>query len=298
MRLVTLAAAMVLAALPSALTAVVPTRDVDSDSSGQITFAAAPSESEQTHDSGAADDFARVKLTLGVMSRCPDAVLVETLFDRVLERKTSSGLGDNAPETVAGLVDLRLDYIASKNSSALYDATCKHGDIECRGNIQQLCAADLWEIPSSSRGDRKSQTEPDASGDVNVSLKGNQAWEDWWNNSGTSLQFVQCLNYGELSRIGTDNAASACAKVVGHSWDAREQHCVDGKRGRKLLRKSVKRTRKHEVQKSATVLINDEVICVHDGSWQSCPGGHEISDFVKQIEAEWKRINPEKKHAE
>jgi hypothetical protein len=69
----------------------------------------------------------------------------------------------------------------SKNSSALYDATCKHGDIECRGNIQQLCAADLWEIPSSSRGDRKSQTEPDASGDVNVSLKGNQAWEDWWN---------------------------------------------------------------------------------------------------------------------
>lgn len=112
MRLVTLAAAMVFAALPSALTAVVPTRDVDSDSSGQITFAAAPSESEQTRDSGAADDFARVKLTLGVMSRCPDAVLVETLFDRVLERKTSSGLGDNAPETVAGLVDLRLDYIA------------------------------------------------------------------------------------------------------------------------------------------------------------------------------------------
>ncbi|KWU41379.1 actin-related protein ARPC3, partial [Rhodotorula sp. JG-1b] len=139
-----------------------------------------------------------------------------------------------------------------KNSSALYDATCKHGDIECRGNIQQL----------------------------------------------SSLQFVQCLNYGELSRIGTDNAASACAKVVGHNWDAREQHCVDGKRGRKLLRKSVKRTHKHEVQKSATVLINDEVICVHDGSWQSCPGGHEIGDFVRQIEAEWKRINPEKKHAE
>lgn len=113
MRLVTLAAAMGLAALPLALTAAVPTRDTDSTSSGQIMFAAADeSASEQIPHPADANDFARVKLTLGVMSRCPDAVLVETLFDRVLERKTSSGLGDNAPETVAGLVDLRLDYIA------------------------------------------------------------------------------------------------------------------------------------------------------------------------------------------
>lgn len=115
MRIVTLAAAMGLAALPSALTAAVPTRDADSaSSSGQITFAAADASEHQTPRLAADDDddFARVKLTLGVMSRCPDAVLVETLFDRVLERKTSTGLGDNAPETVAGLVDLRLDYIA------------------------------------------------------------------------------------------------------------------------------------------------------------------------------------------
>ena len=113
MRLVTLAAAMGLAALPSALTAAVPTRDAEATASGQITFAAADeSASEQIPHSADANDFARVKLTLGVMSRCPDAVLVETLFDRVLERKTSSGLGDNVPGTVAGLVDLRLDYIA------------------------------------------------------------------------------------------------------------------------------------------------------------------------------------------
>lgn len=115
MRLVTLAAAVgLLAALPSALTAAVPSRDGDSVPSDQLLFTA-PSETEQIPLPAAAnndDDFARVKLTLGVMSRCPDAVLVETLFDRVLERKTSSGLGDNAPETVAGLVDLRLDYIA------------------------------------------------------------------------------------------------------------------------------------------------------------------------------------------
>lgn len=77
---------------------------------------------------------------------------------------------------------LTLSRAGSKNSSALYDATCKHGDIECRGNIQQLCAADLWETPSSGHGgNRKHQAGPDASGDVNVSLKGNQAWEDWWN---------------------------------------------------------------------------------------------------------------------
>ncbi|GAA5979811.1 hypothetical protein JCM10908_003054 [Rhodotorula pacifica] len=239
------------------------------------------------------DSYTKVPLTLGVMSRCPDAILVETLFDRVLERKTSLSLlgdgamrrEDDAPGTVAGLVDLRLEYIANKNTSALYDVTCKHGDIECRGNIQQLCAADLWRAHSSRTAEAM---EEQKAGEVEVSLKGNQAWEDWWN-------FVQCLNYGEVSRIGTDDAASACAKVVGHSWDARERHCVDGKRGKKLLRKSVKRTRKLEVQKSATVLLNDKVICIHDGSWQSCPGGHEISDFVRQIENEWKRLNPEKK---
>lgn len=64
----------------------------------------------------------RVRLTLGVMSRCPDAVLVEALFDRVLERKTSlggtgegagaeGGEGQGEMGTVAGLVDLRLEYI-------------------------------------------------------------------------------------------------------------------------------------------------------------------------------------------
>ncbi|GAA5873552.1 hypothetical protein JCM3774_000048 [Rhodotorula dairenensis] len=282
-----------LTVVPSVLTAVVPFRDASS-SSGQVILDAVPGDYENT-DRTAPDDFAKVKLRLGVMSRCPDAVLVETWFDRVLEHRTSTALGDGAPGTVAGLVDLRLDYIASKNSSALYDATCKHGDIECRGNIQQLCAAELWTAPPSrTRSSSHSPSEGEmggqdaADGEVKVSLKGNQGWEDWWN-------FVQCLNYGELSRIGTDEAASACAKVVGHNWDARERHCVEGKRGRELLRKSVHRTRKHEVEKSATVLINDKVVCVHDGSWQSCPGGHEVGDFVKQIETEWRRINPDRK---
>lgn len=62
------------------------------------------------HSEFAADQpFERVELTLGVMSRCPDAVLVETLLDRVLERKTTVVPGS---PSVAQLVDLRLEYIA------------------------------------------------------------------------------------------------------------------------------------------------------------------------------------------
>ncbi|BGP53598.1 hypothetical protein JCM8202_001481 [Rhodotorula sphaerocarpa] len=242
----------------------------------------------------------RVRLTLGVMSRCPDAVLVEALFDRVLERKTSlggtgegagaeGGEGQGEVGTVAGLVDLRLEYIGDRNSSALYDVSCKHGDIECKGNAQQLCAMKHWTGRSVLAGPAMERSSSASGGrNVRMSLKGNQGWEDWWN-------FVQCLNYGDLSRIGTDAAARSCAEVARHEWGNREQHCVEGKEGKHLLRKSVKRARKLGVERSATILLNERIICVHDGTWKDCPGGHEVVDFVREIEAEWKRLNPDRK---
>jgi hypothetical protein len=45
-------------------------------------------------------DALRVPVTLGVMSRCPDALLCETLFDKVIPR-------------VAEKIDLSLAYIAT-----------------------------------------------------------------------------------------------------------------------------------------------------------------------------------------
>ncbi|KAJ7283661.1 hypothetical protein C8J57DRAFT_1432707 [Mycena rebaudengoi] len=74
-------------------------------------------------------DAIRVPVELGVMSRCPDALLCEALFDKVLKK-------------VGEKVDLRLVYVAELNSTdSEFGITCLHGPGECAGNVQQLCAA-------------------------------------------------------------------------------------------------------------------------------------------------------------
>ncbi|CDO71332.1 hypothetical protein BN946_scf184908.g90 [Trametes cinnabarina] len=73
-------------------------------------------------------DDVKVPVVLGVMSRCPDAILCETVFDRVLERVSSK-------------VDLTLTFIGTINASEPeFGVTCKHGPEECAGNVQELCA--------------------------------------------------------------------------------------------------------------------------------------------------------------
>jgi len=71
-----------------------------------------------------------VPVTLGVMSRCPDALLCESVFDEVLD--------------IVGhtKVDLNLSFIASLNASdPVYGVTCMHGTDECAGNVHELCVA-------------------------------------------------------------------------------------------------------------------------------------------------------------
>ncbi|EIW61318.1 uncharacterized protein TRAVEDRAFT_142961 [Trametes versicolor FP-101664 SS1] len=83
----------------------------------------------QTSDAytGGFDDV-KVPVVLGVMSRCPDAVLCETVFDHVLQR-------------VADKVDLSLTFIGKINASEPdFGVTCKHGPEECAGNVHELCA--------------------------------------------------------------------------------------------------------------------------------------------------------------
>ncbi|KAI0832295.1 hypothetical protein BC628DRAFT_1310066 [Trametes gibbosa] len=70
----------------------------------------------------------RVPVVLGVMSRCPDAVLCETVFDHVLER-------------VEDKIDLSLTFVGTPNvSEPDFGVTCKHGPEECAGNVHELCA--------------------------------------------------------------------------------------------------------------------------------------------------------------
>jgi len=70
----------------------------------------------------------KVSIQLGVMSRCPDALLCESTFNDVLSR-------------VIDKVDISLVYIAKINSSEPdFGISCLHGPEECAGNVQQLCA--------------------------------------------------------------------------------------------------------------------------------------------------------------
>ncbi|KAF8204960.1 hypothetical protein BJ912DRAFT_823590, partial [Pholiota molesta] len=70
----------------------------------------------------------KVAVQLGVMSRCPDALLCESTFNEVLDK-------------VMDKVDLSLVYVAKiDDSEPDFGVSCMHGPEECAGNVQQLCA--------------------------------------------------------------------------------------------------------------------------------------------------------------
>ncbi|GAA5963559.1 hypothetical protein JCM3765_004321 [Sporobolomyces pararoseus] len=215
----------------------------------------------------------RVSLSLGVMSRCPDAEICETLIDRVLDTHTRR----TGSEVVGDLVNLKLIYLAKENStsdSASYgNLTCLHGPLECKANVQQLCAASHWSRPRDFEGTNAE--------------KANGAWKDWWN-------FVQCMNYGKRDKIGEDSVAKSCAKVVGREWTRELEACSNNSsdsEGARLFRKSVEASRKLKIEKSCTIVLNGKKLCVHDGSWKECPGGHEVGDIVQAVKAEYDRLN-------
>ncbi|GAA5849488.1 hypothetical protein JCM9279_000917 [Rhodotorula babjevae] len=220
-----------------------------------------------------------VRVALGVMSRCPDASLCETVWDRVLEERLPSKFGSGV---VADLVDMELVFLAHENSTAPYGATCMHGESECKGNVQQLCAARHWRTRSEEHKKKKG-VDGEGNDEVEAALREKRAWEDSWN-------FVQCMNYGG-SKIGSDAAAKRCASVVGREWTESLAACVDGKQGRHLLVDSLKRAEHLGVKSSCTILIEDKPICVHDGSWKQCPGGHDVRDFAREVRDEFERLN-------
>lgn len=164
-----------------------------------------------------AEALQRVNVALGVMSKCPDALYFETAFDRALDR-------------VNGKVSLDLTYIAHPNRSALYGATCMHGDKECEGNVQQLCVIDA--LDPAKAGER-------------FDISPSQAQRLWWN-------FVQCENYrGGRDKIGNENLAKDCLKAVTNKvdWKGDEiEDCVRGKRGVELLRKSIDETERRDIR--------------------------------------------------
>jgi len=186
---------------------------------------------------------------LGVMSRCPDALLCETLFDKVIPR-------------VAEKIDLSLAYVATPNASdSEFGVTCLHGRDECAGNVQQLCVAKHTPMKT------------------------------WW-------EFIMCQDYQGRDNIGRPDVALRCANTAKVDWEGSGVgQCAGldgsgtGDEGVQLLHDSIHTTESLGITKSCTIVVNTEKVCIHDNSWRDCENGHEIKDFVDQIEVEYQRLN-------
>lgn len=159
----------------------------------------------------------RVDVSIGVMSKCPDAFFFENAFSRALERVNQK-------------INLSLYYIAKSNTSSSFGATCKHGDDECRGNIHQLCVIDSL---NPSKAGKRYDLGPSA------------AQRLWWD-------FIQCENYvGGVNRIGQESLAKQCIKAIGGvpDWNLDGlKKCAEGKKGRELLKASIREAEKRDIE--------------------------------------------------
>ncbi|KAJ1748851.1 hypothetical protein LPJ79_004182, partial [Coemansia sp. RSA 1821] len=182
----------------------------------------------------------KVLVELFVMSRCPDAIKVERVFDGVVPQ-------------VYSIMDLQLNFIGQLDPHSTYGVKCKHGNDECRGNIDQLCA-----------------------------LAHNKDLAMFW-------QFLSCLNKNPRM-IGRGEEALKCASLAG--LDSAFYTCVSSGEGRQLLEQSVENSQFIGVNTSATVFINGKPRCVEDAGWRECPGGHNPSDFIRDICAAYKGSRP------
>ncbi|EJF61129.1 hypothetical protein BD309DRAFT_947563 [Dichomitus squalens] len=169
---------------------------------------------------------------------------------------------DHVVQRVADKVDLTLTFIGKLNSSEPdFGVTCMHGSNECAGNVQELCAIKY------------------------------APFQQWW-------PFVQCQNFQGRYEVGKPETALKCAKAADLDWEnSGVGACAglsgDGKgeEGIRLLQKSVVETRLLGVEKSCTVIINGKQVCIRDGAWKQCEGGHAPSDFIRQIEEEFDKLN-------
>jgi len=74
------------------------------------------------------DNNTRVPIVLGVMSRCPDALLCESVLDSAFDQTWN-------------IINIDLSFVGKINDSdSDWGVTCMHGSQECQGNVQELCA--------------------------------------------------------------------------------------------------------------------------------------------------------------
>jgi hypothetical protein len=140
-----------------------------------------------------------IKLELYVMSKCPYGVqAVQGATPALME--------------LAEKVDLRLDYIATENNGQF---NCLHGEPECTGNIQQLCAIKYY---------------PDMK---------------------KYLGFIDCVNKNWQQ---IPQGWEPCAEQAGMDKGMLKS-CIDGAEGKGLLRASSGRAQTAKAQGSPTILL-------------------------------------------
>ncbi|KAL5527769.1 hypothetical protein ACEPAG_6570 [Sanghuangporus baumii] len=208
-----------------------------------------PGGTQQQSTLAVGDGDVKVPVTLGVMSRCPDALICEATFDKVIPQ-------------VADKIDLSLEFIGKINDSEPdFGVTCLHGPGECAGNVQELCATKYLDV------------------------------QQWW-------AYLKCQNFNGRKKVGEPDIALKCADTAKFDWlgsgvglCAGEDGSGKGEEGIQLLKDSVRRTEELGIEKSCTVLINNKPVCIHDGAWKECQDGHAPEDFIKQINAEYEKLN-------
>ena len=140
--------------------------------------------------------------------------------------------------------------------------TCLHGPLECKANVQQLCAAKHWSRPTSTN----------STGDLDELLaeKAHGEWKTWWN-------FVQCMNYGKRERIGELSTAKACAKVVGKGeFYIRDQILVESRLNR--FRLALQNGRRN--WRNARKLVTRQKVLSYSGRATNCHGSSRFRRVV------------------
>jgi len=170
---------------------------------------------------------------------------------------------DQVLKKVANKVNLSFAYVAEiDESDSDFGVSCENGPSECAANVQQLCVNKYAETHTQ-----------------------------WW-------QFVMCQNYHGRDKIGRPDLARQCMRSAQiNSEDNGVNQCLGtdasgtGEEGVQLLQSNVRAAHEAGIDRSCTVIINNTPVCVHDGAWKECEEGHTPSDFVRQINAEWRKIN-------
>ncbi|KAG8865422.1 hypothetical protein FRB96_000313 [Tulasnella sp. 330] len=203
----------------------------------------------------------KVPITLGVMSRCPDALFCEEVFDSVLD------------EVGFDKVDVTLSFIARFDGfEPKYGIKCMHGVQECDGNVQELCT-------SKHRG-------------------GSKAVAEWWpwlqcfnagglGNVGNVGRARECAEMSGFDWDDGSNSIAECAK----GSEGVELLKESVKNTQALEIQWVQRSfawRGKAARSSSAARLD---VCMTELGKIARLGGHSVSELAQSINDEYARLN-------